>query len=300
MQNISGFLNINKPPGCTSHDVVAILRKSTGIKKMGHSGTLDPFATGILVIGINDATRLFEYLPDDKVYLAEITFRIETDTNDITGNILSRSDIRPPKDEILEKVRLFTGKIKQKPPIFSSVKINGQRAYSLARKKEISLDDVSEREIEIYLIEILSYVCPILNVKIHCSGGTYIRSIARDLGHMLGTCAALSGLKRIKAGNYFNIEDSVTLDLLNKDTLSRYLLPTRDILPFERLYLDNNQKNDIACGKSINISSGNINQKFQMIDNKDSLIGIGQITNKNILKPLKVFIKREEQILCVK
>ena len=130
MQNEKiGFLNINKPQNCTSHDVVAILRKSLGIKKIGHCGTLDPFATGILVIGINEATRLIEYLPSDKTYLAKIKFGIETDTNDITGNVILRTDIIPPLSEIKEALKFFKGTIKQKPPVFSAIKLNGKRAY---------------------------------------------------------------------------------------------------------------------------------------------------------------------------
>ena len=301
-----GFLNINKPGGCTSHDVVQLLRRSLAIEKIGHSGTLDPFATGVLVIGINEATKLFEYLPQDKIYLAEITFGIETDTNDITGNILASKESIPPLHDLVKVVDTFKGKIKQKPPIFSSVKIRGERAYNLARENKMTLENMPEKEVEVYSIEILS--CDVieachgmsLQLKIHCSGGTYIRSIARDLGYMLGTYATLSNLKRTKVGDYFNLENSVSPDLLNKDVLSRYLLPAKDILPFEKLYLDDNQRNDIACGKSITISSNTINQKFQMIDNKGNLIGIGCLTSENILKPIKVFIKREESQLCVK
>src|SRR3989338_8476907 len=144
-----GFLNINKPANCTSHDVVATLRKYIGIKRIGHSGTLDPFATGVLVIGINEATRLFEYLPSDKVYIATITFGTETDTNDITGKIIKESNYIPLLEEIKEKLKDLTGKIKQKPPIFSAIKINGHRAYKLARENKISEDNIDEKTVEI-------------------------------------------------------------------------------------------------------------------------------------------------------
>ena len=155
MQKHFGFLNINKPVGCTSHDVVAKLRKALGIKKIGHAGTLDPFASGVLIIGINEATRLFEYLPSDKVYIAEIKFGIETDTDDITGKITNESNNIPTLDQITEKIKLFTGDIKQKPPIYSAINIKGEKAYKLARKNQISLDDIKEKEVTIYSIEII-------------------------------------------------------------------------------------------------------------------------------------------------
>ncbi|KAF0193611.1 MAG: tRNA pseudouridine55 synthase, partial [bacterium] len=218
-----GFLNINKPANCTSHDVVATLRKSIGIKRIGHSGTLDPFATGVLVIGINEATRLFEYLPSDKVYIANITFGTETDTNDITGKIIRESNYIPLLEEIKEKLKDLTGRIKQKPPIFSAIKINGHRAYKLARENKISEDNIDERTVEIYSIKIISYSSKDLQVEIHCSSGTYIRSIARDLGKLLNSCAVLSNLQRVNAGK-FTIDNSVSLDSINKLTLKEHLI----------------------------------------------------------------------------
>ncbi len=225
-----GFLNINKPPDCTSHDVVAILRKSLGIKKVGHCGTLDPFATGVLIIAINDATRLIEYLPSDKTYLAKIKFGIETDTDDITGKITLQTNKIPIFSEITEELKLFSGKIKQKPPIFSAIKLNGKRAYKLAREHAISLDDMRERIVEIYSIIPIAYSEGILELKIHSSRGTYIRSIARDLGKTLNTSATLLELRRIKVGDNFKIEESINPELINKQTLSKYLISPLDVL----------------------------------------------------------------------
>lgn len=223
MQNVFGFLNINKPAGCTSHDVVVKLRRNLGISKIGHSGTLDPFATGVLVIGINHATKLFKFLPQDKAYLAEITFGTSTNTDDITGTVIERSESIPALNEINKKLNEFIGKIKQKPPVFSAVKINGERAYKLARKEEITLSDIKEKEVEIYSIDLISYLDKKLTLKIHSSSGTYIRSIARDLGKALNSCATLSKLERSKACG-FNIEDSAPCDLITKSTLNKYLL----------------------------------------------------------------------------
>lgn len=299
-QNIFGFLNINKPPNCTSHDVIAMLRKSLGIKKIGHSGTLDPFASGVLVVGINDATRLFEYLPQDKVYIAEIRFGICTDTDDITGNVLYKSDIIPSLDDVQKKAASFVGKINQKPPIFSAIKIKGSRAYKLAREKEITLDKMPEKEVEIYSIEILSYdlesECPgtCLRLKIHCSGGTYIRSLARDLGYKLNTYATLSNLRRVNVGNMFIDEESIDPKLIDKTTLSKYLISPLKALSFPTINLSPNQIEDITVGRALQIDKKylkSFNDKVQLLDNNNTLLAIGSLTDSCIIKPEKVFIK---------
>ena len=298
-QIMFGFLNINKPPNCTSHDVVAVLRRNLGMKKIGHSGTLDPFATGVLTIGIGDATRLFEYLPSDKVYLAEITFGIGTDTDDITGKVIKESDFIPNIDQITEKMKQFTGKIKQKPPAFSAVNINGERAYKLARENKISSDDPKEREIEIYSIKIISYTAPVLNLKVHCSSGTYIRSIARDLGNVLNTCATLSKLQRIKIGSKFLIENSISPELVNSSNISNHLILPQNILELEKLYLDSMQIDEIVHGREVKVSSDfttTINKNLQILDNNDRLIGIGLLIENLILKPKKVFLKEKKVI----
>ena len=292
-----GFLNISKSPGYTSHDVIAILRKSLGIKKIGHFGTLDPFATGVLVIGINDATRLFEYLPSDKVYLAEITFGIETDTDDITGKVTNNSATIPTLIKIKEKLLSFTGKVKQKPPIFSAIKINGNRAYNLARKNEINLADMKEKEVEIYSTEIVSYDVeagcgkPLLKLKIHCSSGTYIRSIARDLGKELNTYGTLSALQRIKIGNSFSLENSIELKSINKLNLQERLIPPSNILKLGKIYINDKQMIDIMHGRLIKVEAQLTTSLIQIFDNNNRLIAIGQATNDCIIKPEKVFIK---------
>ena len=293
MMNSFGFLNINKPAGCTSHDVVAMLRKSLDIKKIGHSGTLDPFAEGVLVIGVGNATRLFEYLPSDKVYLAEITFGIRTDTDDITGKIIERSNKIPCLDDINNVLKQFSGKIKQKPPAFSAVNINGRRAYQLARENKISSDDLKEREVEIYSIAAGVSHDGHLQLKIHCSSGTYIRSIARDLGIVLNSCAMLSKLERIK-GNGFSLEQSISPEFINKTSISNHLISPQNIIKLEKLFVDSSQVCELIQGKQIKILTNcisNINENLQIIDNSDRLIGVGLLTENHTLKPKKIFLK---------
>lgn len=289
-----GFLNINKPANCTSHDVVAMLRKSLGIKKIGHSGTLDPFATGVLTIGINDATRLFEYLPSDKVYLAEITFGIETNTDDITGKIINKTNNIPSIVDINKKLNQFIGKIKQRPPIFSAVKINGRKAYELARKNEIDTSDLIEKTIEIYSINVISCENNKFNLKIHCSSGTYVRAIARDLGKELNSLAVLSSLQRTKIGSYFTLEKSIAPESINKFNLENYLISPLTVIELPKVCLDSKQIFSIAHGNLVEtrlIASLRANENVQILDSDNRLIAIGNLTNDFKIKPEKVFIK---------
>ena len=295
MINKSGFLNINKPSDFSSHDVVAFLRKVLNIKKIGHAGTLDPFATGVLIIGINDATRLFEFLQSDKTYIGEVTFGIETNTADITGEIKKSSEKLLTFDEIKNKINLFKGKISQKPPIFSAVKINGKRAYKLAREEKIGLNEMKEKEVEIFDIEIVSYENPKLILKIHSSAGTYIRSIARDLGKSLETYGTLSSLKRIKSG-IFTIKDSVDLKEVNKTNLDQILIPPQKALSLDRFYLDSRQITEILHGKEINLKDYEQSKTkyLQLLDNNDKLIAIGCKVGDSSIRPTKVLYKNEQ------
>lgn len=295
MNTKSGFLNINKSAGFSSHDVVSYLRKALGIKKIGHAGTLDPFATGVLVIGINDAPRLFEFLQSDKTYIAEMTFGIETNTDDITGEIKNKSEKLPTLEEIKNKINQFKGKIIQKPPVFSAIKINGKRAYKLAREEKINLSKMKDREIEIYDLEIMAYDIPKLTLKIHSSAGTYIRSIARDLGITLETYGTLSSLQRIKSG-IFTIEESTELKNIEKLDLDKIMILPQKVLNLDKLYLDSKQITEIVYGREINLKDHEqIKTTYlQLLDNNDKLIAIGCQAANNLIKPTKVFYKNEQ------
>lgn len=291
-----GFLNIYKPANCTSHDVVAKLRKILNIKKIGHSGTLDPFATGVLVIGINEATRLFEYLHSDKTYLATIQFGLETNTNDITGDVLYKSDKIPHLSEVSNELNKYKGKIKQVPPVVSAINIKGKRAYKLARENKINLTDLKEREIEIYSINIISYDLPNLVLKIHCSSGTYIRSIARDLGKALNTCAVLSELERTQIGIHFLSSQSINLESITTSNLEQYIISPEKALDLPKLYLNPDQIKDICFGKSITMShiSYKPEQPLLTLDNNNNLVAISLLTKNDIIKPIKVFYNNEK------
>lgn len=211
-----GFVNLVKPGGITSHDLVNSLRKITGIKQIGHSGTLDPMAQGVMILGLSKACRLIQYLQSDKTYAAEVLFGTRTDTDDLEGKILAQDDTsvinKISSTDISSALKNFLGKIEQIPPAYSAIKIKGVKMYELARKGEtLPPEDVKARNVEVNSIEILNLETPRLTLRIDCSSGTYIRSIARDLGEVLGVNACLSGLVRERVGPFY-LHDALELE----------------------------------------------------------------------------------------
>ncbi|NDD57757.1 MAG: tRNA pseudouridine(55) synthase TruB [Chlamydiae bacterium] len=205
--NPSGILLINKPKGKTSFSLVAMLRRIYGVQKIGHAGTLDPFATGvmILLVGKNYTRKADSFLCEDKAYEAVLKLGEITDTYDHEGQILSTSSLIPSLEDIKKIVEKYQGTMQQIPPMFSAKKIKGQRLYKLARQG-ITVDRQS-REVQV-TSRILSYQYPFLHIHFDCSKGTYIRSLAFDIGNDLGCGAHLSDLKRIRSGN-FHINDCI-------------------------------------------------------------------------------------------
>ncbi|MDX1976815.1 MAG: tRNA pseudouridine(55) synthase TruB [Pseudanabaenaceae cyanobacterium bins.68] len=216
----SGFLNLNKPLGITAHDCVARVRKSLNQKQVGHSGTLDPAATGVLPIALGKATRLLRFLPPGKSYTALIEFGTTTDSDDLDGQILTR---QPCPDLSLAAVEFqleqLIGKIWQRPPSFSAIQIGGKRLYDLARSGEIVVAPL--RQVEIEQIQLLNWQLgdfPRLELQIDCGSGTYIRAIARDLGAALGCGGVLAGLCRTRS-NGFSLEESLTFEQIYPDQI---------------------------------------------------------------------------------
>ena len=216
-----GILIIDKPQDFTSHDVVAKIRKIIGTKKVGHTGTLDPMATGVLVVCVGAATKLVEYFTSkEKVYEAKIKLGIKTDTADITGNIIETSNLdcikEMTEDQIKETIKTFIGKQKQVPPKYSSIKVNGMKLYEYARKGiEVKIEP---RDIEIFDINNISVENDEISYTVHCSKGTYIRSLCEDIATKLGTCGTMSYLRRIKTGE-FSIENAITIEEIQEDKI---------------------------------------------------------------------------------
>jgi tRNA pseudouridine55 synthase len=222
---MDGILIINKPTGPTSHDIVDRIRKITRIRKIGHAGTLDPFAQGVLIVLIKNATKLqTKFMNMAKTYVATLKLGETSDTYDIGGqkskcqnlNIKSISN-----DQISNVIKKFIGEIEQIPPIHSAVKVNGERAYKLAWQG--IKPDLKPRKIKIYNIKILNYKWPYLEIEVDCSRGTYIRSLANDIGQKLGCGAYLEKLTRIKIGK-FNIENSIKIEDLNSQNWTKKLI----------------------------------------------------------------------------
>lgn len=233
---VSGVLVVDKPIGLTSHDVVQIVRRGTGIRRAGHTGTLDPRASGVLVILVGPAVRLSEYVSaSDKRYQATIRLGASTDTYDEEGTITgSASDIdidQITEEQFDEVLQQFIGEIEQVPPPYSAVKVKGRKAYDMARKGEEV--DLEPRLINVYSLEVLEWAPPEAVIDVYCSSGTYVRSLAHDLGKSLGTGAYLIGLRRTKSGR-FTLRDAVQLRRLQESFDAgdwyRYLIPAAEAL----------------------------------------------------------------------
>ena len=223
---MDGFLNLNKPFGFTSHDCVAKVRKLLKLKKVGHAGTLDPAATGVLPIAIGRATRLLQYLRSDKAYRAVIRFGITTTTDDLEGETLTKQAVPDlTLETVQEKLPLFQGMIEQIPPNYSAIQVQGKRLYDLAREGKTI--EVPSRSVEVYTIDVLNWSAgdfPELEVAIACGSGTYIRSIARDLGAAIHTGATLARLIRTESSG-FSLSESLTFEQIEPDI--RLIAPER-------------------------------------------------------------------------
>lgn len=221
-----GFINLNKPSGMTSHDAVNRVRRIFSTRKVGHAGTLDPRASGVLPIAVNRATKFIEYLADcDKSYRAEILFGISTDSGDLEGEIISRADDfkMPTADDLDAVLKDFVGEIEQTPPKFSAIKINGRKAYDLARK---NLEfEMPRRSVKIFRAELIELKKNTATIEVDCGKGTYIRSLAIDLGERLNLPATLKNLIRLRVGD-FDLKNSLTLDELDTENI----LPIEDCL----------------------------------------------------------------------
>lgn len=257
---MDGLILVNKPQGLTSHDVVVKIRKIHHIKKVGHHGTLDPLATGLIVIAVGKATRLFPFFSkEDKVYCGEIKFGFATDTYDSTGKPTTPAQTTfPKKDIVIRAMKKFEGEILQTPPPYSAKKFRGKPLYELARKnKEFEL---RPSHVYIHYFLMTRYNPPSLEFKVRCSSGTYIRSLAHEMGQILSCGAHLSKLTRIQIGNFL-LKDSFTLEeiqiLQQKNRTENYLLPLESLLPdLPKIIL--NEKGTALVQNGNNIFAGDI------------------------------------------
>ncbi len=287
-----GILLVDKPQGWTSHDVVAKLRGLARQRQIGHTGTLDPMATGMLVVCLGNATRLVEYMTGhDKTYEGEITLGMSTTTDDTEGDILERQPIPELSDALLRALESqFTGTISQRPPAFSAVKVAGRRAYTVARKGGDPA--LAPRPVQVHAVALRPIGPATLSVSVRCGAGTYIRGIARDIGEAMGSAAHLSALRRTAAGPFY-VSDAWTLDTLQRladaGRFEEVVTPPDDgITSLPAAIVNEEHASAIAHGRRVKVESDVESEALRMYTMGGELIGIGRLSGSGMLRPLKV------------
>lgn len=286
---MDGVINLYKPTGITSFDAVYKIKKLCNTKKVGHTGTLDPEASGVLPICIGSATKIVDYIMNDnKVYRAILKLGIETDTYDREGIVINKSDVMPNEQDIVNAIQSFIGEINQVPPMYSAIKVNGKKLYELARKG-IEIER-KPRKITIYDINIDEIKFPYVSFKVKCSKGTYIRSLCHDIGLKLGSFGTMWGLERLSSGN-FKCENSVKLEDLTSQNVYDYLISVEEALSFyDKIIIPEKYSKMILNGVTIrdeNLIKNYQNHKNHRIYIENNFIGIG-IINEFGLKMVKL------------
>ncbi|HEX2925945.1 MAG TPA: tRNA pseudouridine(55) synthase TruB [Ruminiclostridium sp.] len=304
---MDGILNVLKPTGMTSFDVVGYLRRVTGQKKIGHTGTLDPSAVGVLPICLGNATKAIEFMIDkDKVYRAELTLGISTDTQDSSGRVLSSHSADIDDDEISRAVMSFKGIIEQLPPMYSAIKIGGKKLYELARQGQTV--ERQSRRVNIFDMEIIriwgdtakfeidgkTEEFPVKKVlfDVHCSKGTYIRTLCQDIGESLGCGGHMSFLVRTRAGKY-NLENAMTMEkigyLAEAKSLEKYLLPVEKVFEdYNSISLTKEELFKYENGVWFEVDRNTVkNSLYRVYDNNAIFLGIGEVLEKGNIFYLK-------------
>ena len=289
---VSGVIVIDKPIGMTSHDVVQIVRKGTNIRRAGHTGTLDPRASGVLVVLVGPAVRLSEYVSaSDKRYQAVIQLGTTTDTYDGDGRVLATTSVDISEKQFNDVLQSFVGQIEQVPPPYSSVKVKGRHAYDMARNGEEV--DLEARTINVYNLDMLEWAPPEAVIDVYCSSGTYVRSLAHDLGEKLGCGAHLIGLRRTKSGR-FTLRDAVPLRKLREafenDTWENYIIPAAEALSdWPAIELSAEQLDIVRHGRRIPAEIG-AGKMARAISEEGELIGLLELDPETQeWQPKKVF-----------
>lgn len=297
---INGIINVYKEKGFTSHDVVAKLRGIVKQKKIGHTGTLDPDATGVLPVCLGNATKLCDMLTDkNKEYITTFRLGFATDTQDISGKVIDTAEICITKEDVISKVMSFVGKYDQIPPMYSAIKVQGKKLYELAREGKVI--ERKARNVEIFSIEILKIDLPDITMKVQCSKGTYIRTLCHDIGIKLGCYATMVELQRTKV-SVFHLEDAYSLDkiesFMKEGRISEIVMKTEDVFeemlsvsvlpPYEKFIYNGNsiylnqirERIRIGNKEQVKMYAG---EKFCAIYECDE--------EKHLLKPVKMFLE---------
>ena len=285
---IHGVIAIDKPLGKTSHDMVYFVRRLIQQKRVGHTGTLDPEASGVLPICVGIATKASDYMMNSgKEYIAEVTLGITTDTQDAAGEILKTREVNVTKEQILTTFEEFIGQIDQLPPMYSAIKKDGQKLYQLARRG-IEIERPT-RSVTIENIELLDIDLPndTFTMKVACGKGTYIRTLAYDIGEILGCGAHISSLRRTKSGG-FTIEDTYTLEelegLKEQNKLMEAILPTHKIFSeYTKKILNEKETWKVRNGIPIDINDEDNGKRFRIYDIEKNFLCISTVTNGKLI-----------------
>ncbi len=286
---MNGIIVIDKPAGRTSHDMVYEVRRLTGIRKVGHTGTLDPMATGVLPICVGSATKAADMLAfSDKTYRAELVLGKTTDTQDAEGEVLTESEVTCGEEEIRTAIKGFVGKIEQVPPMYSAIKQNGKKLYELARQG-IEVERKS-RTVTIHSIDILKIDGARVTMEVSCSKGTYVRTLCADIGAALGTGACMSALRRVKTG-MFTLADSHTLESLHalkeRGELRSAVIDVEELFTqYPRITLNEKQVGSVTNGVQMTYRSAE--GMYRLYDNNGKFLCISELKNEK-LKLVKSF-----------
>ncbi len=284
---MNGFINLYKPRGISSASALNTIKKKCKGFKVGHMGTLDPLAEGVLPVAVGKCTRLFDYTLDKvKVYIAEFTFGYQTDTLDSGGLILYENGALPKRVEVEQNIKKLVGKVSQIPPIYSAKNVGGMRSYELARKG-VSVE-LKSKEVEIVSIKLLSCIEEkgVYNFEITCKGGTYIRSICRDLASLLNTYATMTALKRTQSGK-FCVDKCVTIEeVKNCEDVSSLLENPSIVLDYDILNISNKNEQDLICGRPCLVD---VDDGLYKVYNDGVFVCLGSVANKNLT--IKVYMK---------
>lgn len=301
---MNGIINIYKEAGYTSHDVVAKMRGILKQKKIGHTGTLDPDAVGVLPVCVGNATKLCDMLTDkSKEYIATLKLGITTDTLDLSGEVLEEKEVTSTQEEIEEAIFSFLGGYMQTPPMYSALKVDGKKLYELAREGKVI--ERKSRQVQISKIEILEWKLPSVKFSVECSKGTYIRSLCEDIGNKLGCGGAMESLIRSRVGN-FSLENAITLkeleNLRDEERLEEILLPVEDVFSdLQKVQVKESYKKLLENGNPFYVNQlkeipavPEENQRFRIYDESQCFYGIYIFSKeRNRLMPEKMFLPTE-------
>lgn len=283
---MDGIINVYKPAGMTSHDVVNKMRRIAGTKKVGHTGTLDPDAEGVLPVCINRATKVADMLTfSDKRYTASFKLGIVTDTYDIGGNVISQCDACVTKEQIENTISSYIGEIEQIPPMYSAIKIGGKKLCDLARKG-IEIER-KPRNIKIYSINLIDVKDDTFTIDVSCSKGTYIRSLGYDIGQTLGCGAVMTKLIRTQS-SVFKIENSVLLDDINSENYKDFMISPDSLFDCDSIVVKDNALKKILNGNSVAMNGLNDGKEYKVYDDKGVFLCLS-VAENNVLKVKKMF-----------